>query len=189
MKHLTCPGSNQEVLFSKHNLWHFKDMEQSSSFTKKELFFLSPLFSLVLVLTAVAVIPNWHLPVKSFFHTENRKILSVLEGALTGPGTKYKIFKIKTASSIRIEIYQLQEGRTGQMLTSIDLPESRDGYFQLKGNLTNFALIDVNKDDLPEILLSTYDDNLVPRLYALHFDQATKRIEILDKNKIDLKNL
>lgn len=140
-------------------------MNQKSFWT----FFLI-LFSVLLGTTIVNLNDSFRERIREFIVQDQRKILAKAIGDLTGLNESFTVLKVKTQDSLSIEVYQNFDGdqKTAFRARYI-LPEKRDGFFTYQGNATNLILMDVNADGSLEILTSTYDENLVPRMHVLRF--------------------
>jgi hypothetical protein len=135
-----------------------------------------PVFgTLVFLSISLAVInlnEDWKEDIREFLLSDKRVILAKASGDLGGQGKDFTILKVQTRDSLAVEVYQKIEGSPrlefrGRMI----LPEKRDGHFTFHDNAVNLLMMDVNGDGSSEIVTAAYDENLVPRVHILGFDQ------------------
>lgn len=123
--------------------------------------------------------------VRDFLLRDQRQILAKAIGDLSGLNETFTVLKVKTKDSLSIEIYQNSENEStfrGRFI----LPEKRDGHFTYQGNATNLILMDINADSSLEILTSSYDENLVPRMHVLRFHNDRADFEELGPENLPL---
>lgn len=133
------------------------------------------MLALVLVVTVVLSIPSWREKIKDFVLSDSREVLAKVEGDLTGKGDLISVVKVKIRSELVLEVYALDPSRGETTLRSrVILPESKDGFFQFRGQPTNLALADTDGDGVLEIVAPTYDENLIPRLHVYRYDEKAQ---------------
>jgi len=132
---------------------------------------------MALLVTAVAITPNLRQEVRDFFTPDHRIILAKVSGDLTGKGLKVTVLKIQNRDNLVLEIYNDENPEASTLMTKINLPEKRDAYFQLKGNATNLALVDIDGDGTLEILAPTFDDQMIARLNIYKFNVQTRSFD------------
>lgn len=115
--------------------------------------------------------------IREFFKGEGREVLATVSGSFTGKDTQITAVKVKTADGIRVEIYDQKNGQF-KMLTKMDLGH-RDAFFNFAGRVSNLAADDVDGDNVQEILIPMYDENLVAHLAILKYDVQTQEFERL----------
>jgi hypothetical protein len=130
------------------------------------LYVLGILIFLSITLSLINLNEDWKENIKNRVLSDKRVILAKATGPLGDPGKEFTVLKVQTRDSLAIEVYQNSEFR-GRMI----LPERRDGHFTFHDNAVNLLLMDVNADGTTEIVTSAYDENLVPRVHVLGFDQ------------------
>jgi hypothetical protein len=129
----------------------------------------------VLGVSVVASVPAWRDAVRSRFSGPYREVLAKARGDLTGQGQIVSVIKLRTQEGIAIEIYELgHDNDTEKLMTRIKLDERRDGHFNIRGQATNLAMMDLDGDGLTEIIVPVYDENLIPRLHVFRFDPLGK---------------
>ena len=57
--------------------------------------------------------------------------------------------------------------------------------FDLKGNTTNLAIMDVDHDGVLELLAPAYDDNLIPRLNIYKYSPQDRSFTRMESGSID----
>lgn len=125
--------------------------------------------------------------IRDFLIQDRRQILAKAIGDLSGKNELFTILKVKTRDSLSLEIYENDETNAKSEFRGRHiLPEKRDGHFTFHGNAINLLLMDVNGDGAFEILTSTYDENLVPRMHVLRFHNDLSAFEELGPEVINL---
>lgn len=152
-------------------------MNSESSFSKKEMTGLIILAVLAMLVTTVAVVPSLRTQVKDFFIGEERTILAKVGGNIGPQGPKVTALKIRSKEGLSLEVYSNTAEEGLVLIAKINLYEKRDGYFSLKGNATNLALVDVDKDGLMELVAPTYDDQMIPRLNVFKYNDQSKHFD------------
>jgi hypothetical protein len=143
--------------------------------------------SFLMVLAAIgffaAVHPEVRANVRGTLRSDYRTVVSTAKGDLSGTGTLYTVAKVKTRDNIYLEIFEtiMEQNEVGQaasatqrLVERIEIPEARDAFFSFNGQATNLAIDDVNGDGRPEILVPTFDRNLVGRLNVIEYDNDTQ---------------
>jgi len=151
---------------------------------------------LILVFISVAVVfqlaaffPSFQESMAKIFSTsEDRVILAKVDGALRAGQPTLRFVKFIKGDLIHLEAYLLTNSDSGSnsnhfqkngtnsmdiehtLLGTLRLAESRDAYLTVKESATNLALSDVDMDGEFEILIPTFDNELVPRLHAYKFN-------------------
>ncbi|WP_373998650.1 hypothetical protein [Bdellovibrio bacteriovorus] len=148
-----------------------------TTFKNKELALMAVLALVAMALVTVAVIPSLRTKVKDVFLSSDRNIVAKVSGSLTPEGPRVTVLKIQSKNSLSVEVFSQNEGGEMLLLAKLPLFENRDGYFLFKGNATNLALTDVDKDGSLEIVAPTYDDQMVPRLNIFRFNPTTKSFD------------
>jgi len=125
--------------------------------------------------------------VRDFLLRDQRQILAKAIGDLSGLNENFTVLKVKTRDSLSIEIYQNSGNENKSTFRGrFILPEKRDGHFTYQGNATNLILMDINADGSLEILTSSYDENLVPRMHVLRFHNDRTDFEELGPMNVQL---
>lgn len=132
---------------------------------------------IVLILAFAAFfIAALHPDVRSSMHTalvkDYRIILSTARGDLLGTGSEMTVAKIRTRDGLFIEIYEAKDDGSQRLVERFELADKKDGYFNFNGQATNLAIDDVDGDGRPEILVPSFDQNLVGHLNIYRYDQG-----------------
>ncbi len=109
---------------------------------------------------------------RSFFGIGQRVVLSSVTGEIIPQSYDTKVVKLKTSSGIFLEIYQ-KENNGFSLIQRFGLGPS-DAYFSFYGKSSNLVLDDIDGDNLKEIIVPIYDQELVAHLAILKYDRQTK---------------
>ncbi len=110
--------------------------------------------------------------IREFFKRDKREILATVTGPFSGKDTLVTAVKVKTANGIRLEIYDTKNGQY-KLLSKIDIG-SQDAFFNFAGRVSNLAADDVDGDEIQEILIPMYDEDLVAHLAILKYDKQSQ---------------
>jgi hypothetical protein len=116
---------------------------------------------------------------KKILVPEFRTIISKLEGDISGEGHQTTILKIKTQEGLLIEIYDRNKNTPPVLMDRIALKDKRDAAFILRGEAVSLALEDVDQDHTPEIIVPTFDRDLVAHLQIIKFNEVERRLELV----------
>ncbi|MDZ4677034.1 MAG: hypothetical protein SGI74_05940 [Oligoflexia bacterium] len=114
---------------------------------------------------------------RSVFRPQYRVILAVASADLINDGKSLQILKVKTDEGLFLEVYDPQK-----MLSSIRLPDKKDGYFTFNGSVTNLAIDDIDNDNKLEILATSFDSDLVAHLNVYRYVPGNKELELVKIN-------
>lgn len=128
-------------------------------------------------LITIAVVPSLRTSVRDFFADSQREILAKVSGHLSESGPQITVLKIKSKNTISIEIYTQDENGALVLMSKIPLFDARDGHVLIQGNATNLAITDMDKDGTLEIVVPTYNDQMVPRLNVFKYNPTTKSFD------------
>lgn len=137
------------------------------------------LFTAVLSATFVAVL-NTEIKssIRNYFIPPYRVILAVASADIDGTGKGNQVLKVKTDQGLFIEVYG-SAGKQQELLAMTKLPDKKDGYFTFAGKVTNLAIDDINGDGNPEILATSFDQDLVARLNVYRYLKADKSLTVV----------
>lgn len=152
-------------------------MELKKSLFTAEKILISILAVVALLVTALAIVPSYRQRLRDYFGPEHRTILAKISGDLTGQGMRVTVLKIQTRENLVLEIYSEENPETSSLMAKIPLPEKRDAYFSLKGNATNLGLADIDNDGTLEVLVPTFDEQMVARLNIYKFNNEIRSFE------------
>lgn len=164
-------------------------LQNLSELQKRKLFLVSfPALCLISVLLIVmSFIPETRELVRNLIVSQSRIILAKAEATLPSGAGKIAIIKVQTADSLAIEVFESEpEGRGTVFIKRIVLPEIRDAYFNFHDQTTNLAISDLDGDGQLEILVPTFDQDLVPRLNVYRYDVDTKDLLKLGPENFNL---
>jgi hypothetical protein len=128
---------------------------------------------------------NLRSSIRSVLRPEYRVILAVAQADLKGAGLPMQILKVKTHEGLFLEVYSNKDEKSGinqELLASVRLPDKKDGYFTFNGQVTNLAIDDIDNDNQPEILATSFDNDLVAHLNVYRFVPGRKELELVRLN-------
>lgn len=150
------------------------------------------LLTLLAIVGFVAVVhPDVRTSVRGTLRSDFRTVVSTAKGDLSGTGVMFTVAKIKTRDNIYLEIFETvieqtldgdsetassaaSESSATRLVERIEISDARDAFFSFNGQATNLAIDDVNGDGRPEILVPTFDRNLVGRLNVFEYNNDTR---------------
>ncbi len=110
---------------------------------------------------------------------ERREILSTVVGDLKNDGSVVKVLKLKTRMGISLEFLGAMEVGVRPLMERISIDDPYDGYFDIAGEATRLAILDLDGDGKNELIAPTFDENMVARLNAYRFNPSTERFEAI----------
>ncbi len=133
------------------------------------------------VVTAVALNPNWRIPIQAFLSPDHRVLLATVNGDLAGTGEMYKVLKYATHRGLIVEVMQATHDPNDpyRFVDRVVIPDRHDGFFSMNSEATRLALLDVDGDGHPEIIAPSFDESLSAHLNTLKFDPETKRLSLM----------
>lgn len=148
---------------------------------KEKIFNISgAIFSLALIFIVLS--PELRIQARSLIVPKDRIILAVAKSVLLEAGEELQVLKVKTDEGLFIEVYG-QENKnnivTQKLISSAQLPDKKDGYFTFNGQVTNLAIDDIDNDKTKEILVTSYDENLVAHLNVYKYVKGQKNLELV----------
>lgn len=129
----------------------------------------------------VVLDPNIRSNMRSMIRPHYRVILAIAQADLDNSGQKFQILKIKTDEGLYLEVYGQKNGFQ-QLVSSVKLPDKKDGYFTFNGQVTNLAIDDVNGDNRREILATSFDNDLVAHLNVYRYIPGRNVLELVTLN-------
>ncbi len=130
------------------------------------------------ILVAAAAIPSWRSKIQDTFTRTNYKVLASAEGDLLNDGSRCKVVKYRGSEGLYVEILKENEGAEPTFIDRVLLPDRQDGQFNFRGHVTRLAIEDVDGNGTLELLAPTFDDQLVPHLNVLQYNQTTGKFEL-----------
>ncbi len=129
---------------------------------------------------ALALHPRLNQAVKFTFLSDYRKVLSTVSGNIIDQKNITKVIKLKTNEGLFLEVYH-GDNHLKPLISKIKLEDNKDAYFIFQGQSTNLALKDLDGDSKLEILVPSFDNNLVAHLNVYKFNEISKTFEIFHK--------
>jgi hypothetical protein len=147
----------------------------------------SILISVSVGLAAINLNENLRTTLREHLLPNRREVLAKAQGDLVGDGRAFTVLKVKTREALVVEVFE-NNPTTGDSLfrTRAILPEKREGLFTYKGHTTNLLLLDVDNDKAQEIIVPSFDENLVPRVHIFKFNDGTNSLELLNPDSVKL---
>lgn len=121
--------------------------------------------------------PDVRAQVRGTFLNDYRMIVSSAQGDLLNDGTPFKVIKVKTRDELVLEVYKGSVDGSYELIEKIQMPDQRDGYFSFNGQASNLAVDDIDGDGHPEILVPSFDRDLVGHLNVFRFDPTAKNFQ------------
>ena len=131
-------------------------------------------------ITLIAALhPELRSKTRAAFLSDYRMIVSTARGDLIGNGGELVVAKVKTRDSLLLEIYEALSDGSQRLIERIEMADQRDGFFNFNGQAVNLAIDDIDGDGKPEILVPTFDANLVGRLSIYHYSAVAQGFQRL----------
>lgn len=142
-----------------------------NSFFKNFGLFLSGLVASALVLS-----PTYRNRILHFMDSDDtRHVLATL--TLKTDDSQFKIVKIRKNKHILIEVYTVKDTEQFTLLSTFEIPYSRDVFYDLKTSMSNMFATNIDDDTVDEVIVPVMDENLVAHLNVIKFDPKTKNFE------------
>jgi len=132
------------------------------------------LIGLSAVMMVAALHPDLRSAVRGTMLKDYRMVVSTAHGDLLGDGHDLTVAKVRTRNAMFIEIYEAADDGAQRLVERIELQDKRDGYFSFNGQATNLAIDDIDGDGRPEILVPSFDQNLIGRISVYHYDKDAR---------------
>ena len=144
------------------------------------------IIAFAVTLGAINLVPSWRMRVREHLVRPERTVLSQAEGILIPGSPPNTVIKVQNQDHISLEVYAPVDGESApRLIYTIDLPESRDAYFNYSGVTTNLVLADIDHDGQLEIVSPSFDDNLIPRLRVYKYDMVSKTFYRVEPGSVD----
>lgn len=124
-----------------------------------------------------ALHPDVRAQVRGSLLSDYRTVVSSAKGDLSSDGTSYNVIKVKTRDDLVLEVYKGSAEGKYELVEKIQMPQQRDGFFSFNGEATNLAIDDIDGDGRPEILVPSFDRDLVGHLNVFRFDPSAKNFQ------------
>ena len=138
--------------------------------------------SLTAFFLIVVLNPDLRNEANAMLAPQQRIILAVANASLDESGESLQILKIKTKDGIYVEVYgQEKQGSLSvqKLLSAAKLPDKKDGYFTFNNQITNLAIDDIDNDKQKEILVTSFDENLVAHLNVYKYIKGQKSLSLV----------
>jgi hypothetical protein len=147
----------------------------------------SILISISVGLATINLNDNWRTVIRERLLPNKREVLAKAQGDLVGTGRIFTVLKVKTQEALAVEVFETNAS-TGDSIfrTRAILPERREGLFTYKGRTTNLLLLDVDNDKAQEVIVPSFDENLVPRVHIYKFNDFTNTLDLLNPESVKL---
>ena len=119
-------------------------------------------------------VPGWKDKAMAFVPARTQKILSVVHGDLMHDGSSIKVVKLKTLQGITLEFYSEVQNGARYLITRVEIPNARDGFFDHRGQAVQLAVVDLDGDGKMELLSPTFNQNLLAGLNPYHYSAKHK---------------
>lgn len=134
-------------------------------------------------LVVAAVIPSVRENIQARFALKNHELLATADGDLLGNGTAVKVIKFRNGEGIFVEILKMLPSGDTSLVDRILLPDKHDGMFNYQGHVTRLAVADIDHDGKMELLVPTFDNQLVPHLNVFRFNSTLGKFEPFEPPK------
>ncbi len=114
--------------------------------------------------------------IKSAFKGSSRSVLSSVNTKLDSTETEYNILKVRSEGNLFLEIYSTDLVGTISLLEKYQLPDDHDAYFNFGGTMSNLVVADIEKTGLPQIVVPSFDKDLVGHLNVFQFDSGSRSL-------------
>ena len=131
--------------------------------------FLLIFFGLNVFSVAILFSPSSRKWVRSQVVSERQQMLSKVYGDLMHNGSSIKVVKLKSITGIVLEFYSSAENGIRHLVTRVEIPNARDGFFDHRGQALQLAVVDLDGDGKMELLSPTFDENLLAQLTPYHY--------------------
>lgn len=120
--------------------------------------------------------PGVRASVRSAFIKDFRSVLSTTQGTFNSAQNSFSFIKIRNQSGIIVEVYK-QDSQSTQFVDKIELPTHKDAFFTFNGQATNLAIDDIDGDQEPELLVPSFDGQMIAHLNVYKFNSELKKFE------------
>lgn len=144
------------------------------TYTPKEIILMAFLSILSMTIITAAAIPSLREKVKAVVLKDHREILAKVTGIVSTDGLQVTVLKIKNKNGLSLEVY---DSTNMTLIEKISLEEMHDGYVSIKGNATNLALSDIDKDGVMEIVTPSFNEQMIPRLNIFKLNPGSRSFD------------
>lgn len=131
--------------------------------------FIVVFFGLNVFSATILFSPSSRKWVRSQVVSKEQKMLSTVYGDLMHNGSSIKVIKLKSITGIVLEFYSSAENGIRRLVTRIEIPNARDGFFDHRGQAVQLAVADLDGDGKMELLSPTFDERMLAQLNPYHY--------------------
>ncbi|MDE0119529.1 MAG: hypothetical protein OXM55_05925 [Bdellovibrionales bacterium] len=143
--------------------------------TRISWFFLIFVFFILNVGSTVILFSPMRQGVQSWLVSEEKKLLSVVHSRdLIYDGTPIKVVKFQTLKGIVLEFYSKHQNGYHALVTRVEIPSAKDGFFDHRGQAVQLAVVDLDGDGKMELLSPTFNEHLQASLNPYHYSTEAK---------------
>ena len=114
--------------------------------------------------------------IKSVVKGSNRNVLSSINTKLDSTDNDYNILKVRSDGNLFLEVYSTDAVGTISLLEKYQLPDDHDAYFNFGGTMSNLVVADIEKTGIPQIVVPSFDKDLVGHLNVFQFDSTSRSL-------------
>ena len=119
--------------------------------------------------------PEWRKKAQSKTRSQQRTMLSVVEGDLLNEGSLIKVVKFKSLEGIVLEFYsEPAEGGWSKQISRVILPNAVDGFLNHHGRPVQLAVSDLDGDGTMELLAPAFDSQMIAQLNPYKYSHEQK---------------
>ncbi len=107
--------------------------------------------------------------IQSRFKNTDPKLLSVVYGDLMPGDSSIKVVKFQALNSIVLEFYTQHSSGAHSLVTRVEIPGAKNGFFDHRGQAVQLAVVDLDGDGKMELISPTFDDTLLAGLNPYHY--------------------
>ncbi len=89
--------------------------------------------------------------------------------------------KVRSDGNLFLEVYATDKLGTIALLEKYQLPDDHDAYFNFGGTMSNLVVTDLEKSGFPQIVVPSFDKDLVGHLNIFQFDSASHNLMRLSR--------
>lgn len=134
-------------------------------------------------LVVAAAIPSVRESIQARITPKSHELLATADGDLLGDGTAVKVIKFRNGEGIYVEVLKMLPSGDTSLIDRILLPDKHDGMFNYQGHVTRLAVADIDNDGKMELLVPTFDNQLVPHLNVFRFNPILGKFEPVEPPK------
>lgn len=140
------------------------------------------------ILLSAFFLPHWRQQLRSMIWGSDRKILATLVEDLERTGNPISVFKVSEKGNLYIELYSTAvpeelvdtlQSSSYQLLQTIELPGTIDGYVSFMGEATNLAVANLDDDPYLELIIPSYNYDFVASLDIIKYNPVVQKYELM----------